>query len=276
MKRIMLSLSLILALIPSVFATSNKLDKLNFQIRNILSPFQNETTVARLTFHALETRHQGVRKAGLKAYYRKVGLLNTFELKIDNLSYHYGDDASPTTILKGSVGFDLTKLLPQEQINSIFIGGIQMLNDLMKDYTQEYGDAASVKVVVTSTTQDEDDNYTGISALISAKIDLAKLPEDHLPSSIFATDAVFALSLNTKTGLSIDTFVINNPAYDKLEQMQKELNILLKKILVQDKKIKATIQVYIEKFDGFVSILVGSSDPSLQSTIDKLFESKSV
>ncbi|WP_454780972.1 hypothetical protein [Legionella sp. WA2022007384] len=66
---------------------------------------------------------------------------------------------------------------------------MEFLRELVKSYTQEYGDAIFIKGVVTSTTKDSDGNYIGLTALISAKIDLDKLPEDLSRESVIISDA---------------------------------------------------------------------------------------
>ncbi len=255
MKKVLITLGLALTLVTNVFA-DNTIDQLNNQVVTILAPFQNQETIAQLTFGAVETNDERAVKVEFNGHYRKVGSQNMLDVKVDNFSYNYGDGISPTSILRGSINIDITKIFSQDEINAIFTNGAEMIESLAKEYSKEYGDAASVKGVVTSATKDSDGNFTGITALISGRIDLSKLPENMESEDVFATNAVISLSLNTKTGFSIDGYVVSNPEYRGFQRDEAGLKEYLDKLLAGDEEAIAFISMFFSYLDEMASNLV--------------------
>lgn len=261
MKKIALSLGLGLTLASGVFAANNTLEQLNSQVVSILAPFQNQSTVAKLNFEAIETDEQRALQVAGNALYSKVGSQNTFTVKVDNLSYNYGDGSAPMTIFKGALGIDFTKLLPQDQINQMIPYAAEMIEELAKEYSEEeYGDAVSVRSVITSTTKDVEGNFTSLTALISVKIDLSKLPEETSSEDIIATDAVFSLTINLKTGVMIDAYVVSNPEYIGFKEGQEGLKETLDKLLARDEEAMAEIEDFASRLDELASELVEMSN----------------
>lgn len=256
MKRMILSIGLGLTLATGVFAADNTLDQLNEQVVSILAPFQDEVTVAQLTFNALETDADRAVKMAVDGHYRKIGSQNTLDVKVDNLSYVYGDGSAPTTSFKGSFGFDFTKLLSQEQINQMVDHASQLLDIITQEYLREYGDAASIKGTVTSTTTDDEGNYTGFSAMVAAKIDLKKLPEEKKIEDIIATEAMISVTVNLKTGVMIDAVVISNPEYIGFKEGQEGLKDTLDKLLARDEEELAKIGMLVKWLDSLATQLV--------------------
>lgn len=255
MKKFFYSLGLSFTLISSALASNNTLELLNSEITNILAPFQNEVTVAKLKFDAVEIDEERASKVALNGLYNKIGSKNNFEVKIDNLSYDYGDGTSPTTVLKGSIGLDLTKFLTREQSNEMIPSAIELLGDIVKSYTNEYGDAVFVKGVVTSTTKDADGNYTGLTALLAINIDLNKLPEG-TRQAVLGTDAVFSITLNLKTGFSLDGFIISNPEYWGFQKNQTGLKELLELLLDRNQDAIQMIETVFFGLDSMASDIV--------------------
>ena len=241
MKKFFCSFGLSFCLVSSVFA-NDTLDLLNSEITNILAPFQNQATVAKLKFDTVEINSERAAKVALNGLYSKIGSKNNFEVKVDNLSYDYGDGTSPTTVFKSSLGIDFTKLLTREESNTMIPNAIEFLEQIVKEYTDQYGNAIFIKGVVTSTTKDTDGNYTGLTALISAKIDLNKLPDERLRKFVMLTDAFFSITLNLKTGIAIDSFVVSNPEYWGYEEDQIGLKEILDHLLAHDDAARSMIE----------------------------------
>ena len=256
MKKLVLSLGLSFGLIAGAFAENIDLDQLNSQVQEVLAPFQNQTTMAQLAFDTVEINTERTEKVAIHALYRKVGPQNTFELKVDNLSYDYGDGSSPITILKGSIGLDVTKMIPQEDLNHFIPMAAQFVEGIAKDYSREYKDAVSVKGVVTSTPKDNDGNFTGLTALFSMKIDLSKLPEDKKSEEVMATDIVLALNLNLHEGLSIDAFMVSNPNYLRFNEDQDGLKETLNKLLANDEEVNTSLRGLVVSLDDMASKIV--------------------
>lgn len=269
MKKFFCFLGLSFCLVSSVFANDNALDLLNSEITNILMPLQNESTNAKLKFDAAEINNEHATKVILNGLYSKIGSKNNFNVTIDNLSYDYGDGKSPTTVFKGSLGLDLTKFLTREESNEIIPSAIEFLEDTVKNYTEEYGDAISIKGVVTSTTKDDEGNYTGLTALISTKIDLNRLPEYQSRESVLATDAVFSITLNLKTGIAIDAYVVSNPEYWGFEEDQMGLKELLEHLLNRDEEARDLIAGTFMYFDYIASDIVEMDNSSFLKLLPK-------
>ncbi|KTD55716.1 hypothetical protein Lsan_3268 [Legionella santicrucis] len=269
MKKFFCSLGLSFCLASSVFASDSALDLLNSEITNILVPFQNQSTTAKLKFDAVEIDDERATNVILNGLYSKIGSTNVFNVTIDNLSYNYGDGKSPTTALKGSIGLDLTKFLTREESNRIIPSAIEFLQDLTKDYTEEYGDAVSVNGVVTSTTKDTDGNYTGLTALISAKIDLDKISDEQTRELVMVTDVVVSLTLNLKTGIAIDSYVISNPEYSGFKEDQIGLKEILERLLNRDEEVLEIINGLFMYFDYVASDIVEMDNSSFWKLLPK-------
>lgn len=255
MKKIVFSLGLGLTLAASAFAAQNNIEQLNQEVVKVLAPYQSDTTTAKLEFNALETNSEHAAKLGLNGLYRKVGSQNTLELKIDNLSYNFGDGLAPTTIFKGSLGLDFTKLMSQASLNRIIPNAAEMVEDLAKSYSGEYGDAVSVKGVVTSTTKDADGNYTALTALLSAKIDVKRLPESE-QKYVMATDAALSLTLDLKNGVKIDAYMVSNPEYVGFERNEEGLKEVVELLLARDQAMMERINSDVQRIDYMAASLV--------------------
>jgi hypothetical protein len=256
MKKFVLSLGLGLALVTGSVSADSVLDQLNTRIAEVLSPYQNQTTAAQLTFNAVETNETRAVKVALNGLYRKAGSQNTLELKIDNVSYEYAENKDPITIIKGALGIDFTKILPQEQINLIIPMASELLEEFAQNYTEEYGDAASVRSVITSTNKDADGNYTGLSALVSAKFDLSKLPEETNKESIRFTDIVMSLTININTGVMIDAYMVSNPDYFGFNENEIGLKEILDSLLSGDEEALGEIESFVQGLDNAASSIV--------------------
>lgn len=266
MKRIMLSLGLSFSLATCAFAADNPVEQLNTQVANILAPLQNNTTVAKIKFDAFESDEERATKVAVKALYRKTGPSNTLALKITNLSYDYGDGSAPTTVIKGGIGINLSKLFTTEELNFLMEDATEVVKNLAADYMDDYGNALSIKSVITSTTKDANGNYTGLTGLISAKIDLSKLTDEDLDvEDIKVTEVVLSLELDVKHGLKINAYIVSNPAYVGFKQGEEGLKELLQNLIDGDEEQIEAFQVLAQQLDALVTELVSDNyKPSLK------------
>lgn len=272
MKKFLCTLSLSFCFVTNIYG-SNHLDLLNTEIETILVPIQNELTVAKLKFDTVEIDKDRASKVALNGLYHKMGSKNFFELKVDNLSYDYGDGTSPTTVIKGSIGLDLTTFLTREESNVFIPGFIELVGDIVNNYTIEYGDAVFVKGVITSTTKDDEGNYSGVTALIATKIDLDKLPENLSRDSVMAIEAVFSVTLNLKTGIGLDAFVVSNPEYSGFQENQMGLKEMLELLLERDEDAKSFIISTFMVLDTIASEVVEIDNASFWKWISKTLPS---
>lgn len=256
MKKFFLIVSLSCSLITAAFAEDNSLDLLNAEIKNILAPYQNSATSASFQFDAMELDNEHALKLGLNTRYRKIGSKNILEIKVDNLNYDYKDGKSPTTVFKGSIGFDLTKLLTPEESNQMVPLAMDLLEEIVSSFVGEYGEAITFKGGVTSTSKDEGGNYTGLTALISSTIDLTKLPANVPQEEIMVTDTVFSVTLNLKTGITMEALIVSNPGYIGFQEGQTGVKELLEHLIARDGEVTKMIESLFIGLDFMASGLV--------------------
>jgi len=259
MKKFFLSLGLGITLASGVFAADDRLNQLNEQLVSVLAPFQNQTTEAKLIFNTIETNVDRVLKVAVNSFYRKIGSQNKLELKIDNLSYDYSDGVTPRAILRGSVNVDITKILSREELDQTIPDIEKLVEQFVESSTEKYSDAVSVKGVLTSTTKNDNGNYTALTALISIKLDLKKLPEDVDAEEIMATDVGVSLSIDLEKGVTIDAFVDSNPGYKGFKKGQMGLKEGLEALLAGDEKTLSVIRRLLGELDEIALFLVEKS-----------------
>lgn len=243
------------------FANNIDVGKLNSQFKNLLAPFQNQNTIADVTFNDLNLSDDRVDKVGLSAQYYKKGSTNTLNLKLDNLQYDYNNGISPKTFIAGSLGIDLTKLLPQEEINEIVPGVVEYIDELLEMSSDEdYGDALDFNGAVTSATKDSSGNYTGFSALFAANIDLNKLPQSTPVEEVAIKGAALSVSLNVKEGIHFHGYFISNPDYKSFKEDEEGLTELLQKLVANDpEEMQQIFQVFV-MVDAFVTAMLEDED----------------
>ncbi len=209
------------------------LSELNQEIQKILQPFQNEKTAAQLAFQVIETNSERALSAALTASYSKTGSMNTVEIHLPHLSYSYGDGSSPATNVQGSLKVDLTKILPQEQINEMIPTIDTVLLDMAKGFTEKYGEAVTVTVTVLERRQDTSGNYTGFKALIDFVFDFSKLPETLPPSEIIVHRGSLSLDMDVIQGAQITATTYSNTLYKGFQPDQPGLKETLEDLLAQ-------------------------------------------
>jgi hypothetical protein len=258
MKKIMLALGLSSLLATGVVAANTVLEELNAQITQLLEPFQDENTTAQIAFDAIETDNERTNKVALHGSFSKIGMHNKIAINLNNISYDYGDGTAPTTIVKGDVEFDLTKAIPQDQLNLLIPYALNDLETQVKSYFDSYEDAFSFRGVITSTTKNDQGDYTGLSALIAAKVDLDKLPADKSSNEVMFTDVVVSVSLDLKSGISVDSFMISNPDYKAFDKNDAGLKELLDQLLAQDPGTMQGVAQLVELVDSLATSLIES------------------
>lgn len=247
----------------SVFATAavaapqinTALTELNAEIVRILVPFQNNLTKATLAFSKLETNPERVQAIKMNGLYRKVGDTNKLQIKVDDLSYDYGDGKTPTTKLKGSIRFDFTKAFSQDMINSLVKDADKFITQNAVSYFEEYGEAATVSVTEIENKQDEAGNYVATKGTINGAIDLTKLPEGKAVDSILFTSIKLSLSLDVKKGVAVDAVLVSNPLYKGFFR-DDGLKEEIEKLLAKDPAALKQIQELFSQIDAGAASLV--------------------
>lgn len=221
----------------SVHADStDKLAELNSAVEQLIAPLRNQTTEARLTFKSIELNDERAIALTLDGHFKKTGPANFAELRIDDLSYRYGDGSAPTTHIKGFVGTDFSKLIPQEQLNKMIPQLEGIVQSVASQFTTEYGAAATVSVEVLGKEQDAAGNYVGLTARLNATVDMSLLPQSVKPEDVFVKSASAEVVAHVNRGLGLDIVVVSNPLYKGFAKDNQGLKETLEKLLNRDPK----------------------------------------
>ncbi len=242
--------------VPTLAVETSALKQLNAQVLSILTPLQNATTQANLVFKKVRTNSEHALDLSLHGDYKKTGPANTLELKLSQFHYHFGDGTSPWTRFNAFVGIDLTKILPQDQINQIIPQLQDTLQGLVKEFAQDYGDAATVTVKTSNEKKDAQGNYVSLDAKIHVVIDLDKLPAATPKDSVILTEAKINLSVDLTKGVDVRGVVYTNPAYLDFNQDQQGLKEYLDLLLKQDAQTLQDIGALYQEFDAIAGSIV--------------------
>jgi hypothetical protein len=230
---------------------------LNAEIVKVLTPFQNQTTEARLTFNQIETNAERALALSLSGLYRKVGPNNSFALEVQNLSYEYGDGTAPTTSAQASVKADFTKFVPQEQLNEVLDGIEQLITQMSSQYTSQYGDAITVKAEVTDRVKDSAGNYMGVKGNIRFSFDFSKLPQGMTAADVLLMSGSAEIAADVHNGLTLNARVVSNPSYKGFQSDGAGLKEILDQLLNHDPDTMNQLKHLFEQLDQVGGQIVG-------------------
>lgn len=230
--------------------------ELNAAVENLIAPLRNETTTARLEFTDVRVNEQRALGLAFNGQFKKIGPVNTFEIRLDNVSYDYGDGTAPTTRIKGFVGSDLTKIFTQEQLNKMIPELENFVASIAAGYVSRYGEAATVKFEVLDRIKDDAGNFTAINAQLYVNIDVSKLPADQKSEDVMVQTVSANLSADVKSGLLVDLTIVSNPAYRAFHGDELGLKEALQKLLTKNEQELRDIQKFFLDLDQFAARIV--------------------
>jgi hypothetical protein len=256
MKKSLLALGLGVTLATAAFAATS-LEALNAEIARFLAPYQNAVTSAKLEFTDVQTDETKTLSFGVNGFYKKVGSVNFLDVIVDNISYNYNNGVDPTAKIKGALGLDLTKVLPQETINQLVPGLEEMASEIAKDFTKQYGDAITVDLVISDKTQDAAGNYVSIKAKVGASLDFSKLPSTINVADIMFKSGEATIELDVKKGIKLNGYVVMNVGYKGFQKdgqgMKQSLDALLNRDPKELKELEDIFQWLERAANGFVN-----------------------
>lgn len=247
MKKLLIA-SLALFGATGAVAAFDSIDELNAELTKVLAPYQNPTTTALLSFGKIELSSERALSVALSAYYEKLGSQNTLEIHVPYAGYDYAD-GKPVSRLTGSVKLDLTKLLPQDQLNELIPNVESFIADLASQLSSEYGEAVSVTTEITDRQQDKDGNFTAVKGSIRFAIDLSKLPETMPASEVPVIGGEAIVAVEVTKGFSIDLNVNSNTAYKGFDSNQTGLKEYLEALLARSPELFARIADFVKQLD---------------------------
>jgi hypothetical protein len=242
--------------------TVSPLKQLNQEISALLAPFQNATTQASVVFKKIKTDDVRALKLKMSGDYKMTGTANTLEVKLADLSYKYGDGTAPRTHAKAFLGFDLTKVLPQDELNQLIPQLQDLLQQSVAEYTQAYGTASKITLNITDEQKDAQGNYVSLKAVIKFSVDLDQLPASTPKNTVMISDAQLKLALDLKKGLVVDAVIISNPAYSDFQTDQTGLKEYLDKLLAQDKDTLQQFAGIVQELNSLATEVVNLNNPN--------------
>lgn len=232
------------------------LTDLNAEVVNLLTPFQNDQTKAELVFDDIQTNATNALALRLHASFDKIGSVNTLNLKVDELSYDYAGGIAPTTVIRGSIGLDFTKMFAPEEINELTNDLEATLKEYAGGYIEEYGSAVTIKALIDQRTTDTAGNTVSMSGVMSFAIDLGKLPANKKVEDVMLSSGQMTFKADFKTGASLDVRMTSNPAYHGFREDESGLKDILDRLLARDPDLMSQLSDLVGMIDGYAGNVV--------------------
>lgn len=238
---------------------NDSLTELNVIATEILSPFQSEKSSASLNFLNLVTDDANVLSIKVDATYSRSGRAQTMQVNVNELSHEF-NGGRPVTKLNGNAEVDLTKLFPIDQSDALVEGAEEMVKDMAKNFTKEYGDAITVDARVFDQVKNEEGHYVSFKAALSATVDLTKLPEGKKAEDMPILSGVINLEIVLNKGITLDAEVQHNPGFHGFVAGDKaNLKLALEKLLTRDETVKGQIFKVLKQVDDMAANIVDAS-----------------
>jgi len=238
---------------------NDSLPQLNAIAAEILAPFQTDKSKASLKFVSLTADDSLLRSIKLNAFYQRTGKAQTMTVTLKELSHEFAG-GRPVSKLSGDAAFDLTKLFQQEQINSLVEGAEEMVKDLAKNYTKDYGDSVTIDARMVEKLKNSAGNYVSFKAKVSAKVDLSKLPQGKKSEDMAIVEAKLDVSVVLNKGIALTAEVQHNPAFHGFLPGDKaNFKVALEKLLTRDESAKNEILKILKQVDGMAASVVDAN-----------------
>lgn len=148
----------------------------NEKVKELLAPFNSETTQVRVEFGALELTDYGTRAFQVGGQLKKSSEWNTLEFTVPEIRYRNTGRGAPRAAAKLNLKLDLVKAVGQSALDELANEAEDFVLSFAKDMAAEYGDAASISAKVDELVRDENGHVVSLRLHIEAGIDLKKLP----------------------------------------------------------------------------------------------------
>lgn len=248
-KLISTSLAALLMVPAALLADPTSLvEELNGSLKEILAPFNNETTSAAAHFEAAEVNDTQVTYMKGSASYEKKAGEETASLVVSGA--YDARAAQPASNAKISLKVNVLRLVQgQEALNELGRSSEEMLAGLLLDLTTQYGDAATIEVRKTDELLDSEGNLQMQALEVKGKVDLSKLPANVRSEEVFLLEAKINAKL-TLTAVEFEVEVAHNPAF-------KSGSGLRDMLVSVAKRDQAVMQMITEKFAEIDAMIGG-------------------
>jgi hypothetical protein len=245
----------LLGAVAAMSVAAVSVSDVNSKVAALLAPFNNKVTVASVEFTDLNIDAVKTLDFGVKAKFWKVGSQNELTLKVDNVEYHFGDGQNPALSAHVSVGLDLVKIFGQDGINEMAEGLGEMVKGLASQYTEKYGEAATLEADVNQIVKDEKGNVLSAKVFVTASIDFSKLPANLKLEDVEFKKFELSASVSNRT-VEIGGSAVLNPAYKGFRQDEDGLKEYIEKLLNEDQETYESLAGLISALDSFAKDMV--------------------
>lgn len=230
-------------------------EEVNAKVAALVAPYNDKNTVMAIQFTALNVDSVRALDFGLNAMIAKKGSENKLVLKLQNVSYHYGDGSSP--IMTGDLSFqtNLVKAFGQENLNDLSQDLEKLVKNAATDIGKKYGEAAKINVAVEDLNRDTQGNFESAKLHLYVTIDLNNLPADLKVEDVEFKSLKTRLVLNGK-GVRAKVQVVLNPLYSRFEADQPGLKEYIEKLLSEDSETYKNISDAADWLNGIATDLV--------------------
>ncbi len=167
-----------IALITGVAtAATLSVSEVNTKVKELLAPFQSESTQVQVEFGDLRLATFGTRAFQVSGQLKKLGKWNTLELSVPEVRYRNTGRGSPRGAAKFNLKLDLVRALGQPALDSLANEAEDIVVSFAKDMSAELGDAVSISAKVDELLRDESGHVISLRMHVEADIDVKKLPE---------------------------------------------------------------------------------------------------
>lgn len=235
-------------------ATILSLGEVNQKVSALTAPFNNKTTSMNLAFTALTIDATRTLNFGVTGLVSKKGPADTVALNIKKAEYAYGDGTKPTLDVELDLDVDLVRAFGQKMLNDISADLHSIVEDVAKDYTEDYGPAVTVTATEDAKQLDTAGNVESMKLSIAAVIDPTKLPAAKPIEKVeFQTINVELQATRTKITMKMN--VVANPKFERFQQNGEGLKEFVEKLLTDDAKTYQELHDGLTTFDSIAKWL---------------------
>lgn len=225
------------------------LQDVNQKVAALTAPFNNQTSAMDFSFTRLAVDEVRATDFGFKGYFVKQGANNEVTLDIPTAEYAYGDGTNPTAKLSVSLKFDVLKALGQKLINEFSEGLEEMVVDMAKGYTDEYGTAATIEAKLAEKKVDVNGDVESVKMTLSAKVDLAQLPAEK-PVSETEFKTIDLTISGSRDGFELSATVVLNPEFKRFLVGDDGLKEYVEKLLADDQDAYMELSQFLSVLDS--------------------------
>jgi len=208
-------------------------EEVNKKVAAIVAPYNTADTTMSIRFTDLHIDAVRTLDFGLEASVTKKSDINTLDLKLQDIQYHYAN-GKPTASGDLSLRLDLVKAFGQETLNEFGTQLDSLAQEMVKEYGKKYGQAAVVKASVEDVKKDAAGNLQSVRFRADVTMDFSKLPADLKPEEVEITAMQMDLTASAQ-GLGGRFQVALNPHYKGFDADQEGLKEFIEKLLADDK-----------------------------------------